>query len=100
MITQQGRTRLVQSFHRELAYARGVTLKCAACLLILTGLAVVGASADPAGSDMRGQQAGETTHPRQVIVGANAPAPAPSAKAVLEDRSSDKPGSTRPSNRL
>jgi hypothetical protein len=100
MVTQQERTRLMQSFQREPAYARAVTLKFGACLLILTGLAVIGAGPDPVGSDMRGQQAdGETTHERQVVVDASVRAPTPSAKAVLQESSSDKPMVTRPSHR-
>jgi hypothetical protein len=43
MITQQERAKLVESFRDGPLYARAVTAKCAACLLILAGIAVIGA---------------------------------------------------------
>jgi hypothetical protein len=43
MITQQERAKLVESFRDEPLYRRAVTAKCAACLLILAGIAAIGA---------------------------------------------------------
>jgi hypothetical protein len=42
MITHQERAKLVESFRDEPLYARALTAKCAACLLILAGIAVIG----------------------------------------------------------
>ena len=47
MISQKERERLVEMYKNEPLYAAGTVIKCAACLLILAGLAVIGTSGEP-----------------------------------------------------
>ena len=42
MVSHNERQRLMREYRGEPAYALGVLLKCAACLLILVGIAVIG----------------------------------------------------------
>ena len=46
MVSQKERDRLVEMYKDEPLFAAGTVIKCAACLLILTGLAVIGTSGD------------------------------------------------------
>ena len=58
MVSQQERTRLVEAYKHEPVYVAAVMLKCSACLLVLAGLAVIGAGMDPTRDDAaRVQQA-------------------------------------------
>ena len=46
MVSNAEKQRLLKQFHHDPVYGVGVVLKCAACLLILVGLAIIGATAD------------------------------------------------------
>ncbi len=46
MVSYDEKQRLLRDFHHEPAWALGVVLKCAACLLILVGFAVIGITTD------------------------------------------------------
>jgi hypothetical protein len=47
MITRKERSKLIEVYKDEPLYAAGTVLKCAACLLIIGGLAVVGSAGEP-----------------------------------------------------
>lgn len=48
MITQGERRRLVAPYMNEPVYIAGTLLKCAACLLVIGGLAIIGGAGEPA----------------------------------------------------
>ena len=47
MVNQNERARLVATWGKEPLYVAGTLIKCAACLLILWGLAYIGAVSEP-----------------------------------------------------
>ena len=51
MVSQQEKTRLREAFKHEPLYAAAVVFKCAACLIMIIGLALVGARSEPAAND-------------------------------------------------
>jgi hypothetical protein len=58
MVSQEERARLVAAYKDEPVYVAAVILKCSTCLLIIAGLAVIGAGRDSSGDDAaRVQQA-------------------------------------------
>jgi hypothetical protein len=47
MVSARERARLIECYRDEHGYAAAVLVKCAACLFVLCGLVVIGASVDP-----------------------------------------------------
>ncbi len=47
MVSQNERARLIATWGKEPLYVAGTVIKCAVCLLILCGLAFIGAVSEP-----------------------------------------------------
>jgi hypothetical protein len=54
MVTQQERQKLVEDFQREPIHVAAVTVKCAVCLMIVGGLALIGVNTESAGEGAGG----------------------------------------------
>ena len=68
MLSSHEREKLLREMHREPVWALGVVLKCAACLLIVAGLAWIGASTESrqdvvAGAEEAGASMQYRAHP-------------------------------------
>jgi|SRR3954467_7827264 hypothetical protein len=58
MITAKERADLVEKYRDERLYANAVAAKCAVCLALLTGIAVIGATVDTSGDSATARTAG------------------------------------------
>ena len=58
MITANERAYLVEKYRDERLYANAVAAKCAVCLALLTGIAVIGATVDTSGDSATARTAG------------------------------------------
>jgi hypothetical protein len=84
MVSHNERQRLMRDYRGEPAYAVGVLLKCAACLLILVGIAVIGA------------QVGLPSQPPMEAAAGGAPAPDQRRVLVVETDAAAAGAPTRP----
>ena len=78
MVSQQEKTRLREAFKHEPLYVAALVFKCAACLIMIIGLALVGARSEPAANDA-GQLQARTPEIRSL-------SPRPNERRALVDR--------------
>jgi hypothetical protein len=57
MVSQQERERLIEAYSEEPLYVTGVVTKCSACMLVLVGIGLIGATVGPEGSTLQVQTA-------------------------------------------
>jgi hypothetical protein len=96
MITHSERTRLVERFRNDPAYAAGATIKSIVCLALLAGISYVGVITGPVEDDGSGYQLTQAESvPNAVEPGVLKAALASEQRVVASERGSDKTTESR-----